>query len=122
MWFRIARECSRNSSCIRRQVGAVLVNPLHGAISFGWNLEKNGALCTEDCPRAHSGLPPAAPYHGAGECIATHAEVMAIEKSDTLTMDQMGGCHIYVNYRPCTGCQQVLDSLGIVVHYESEYA
>lgn len=119
--FKYCGEIAHQSTCRRRQVGAALLNPMDGLVSIGWNREMDQLDCESDCPRYKNGVPPASGYEGDGRCIATHAEMMAIDHAYTVGSDQLSGFKMFVNYRPCSDCQAVLDELGIIVHWDKEY-
>jgi deoxycytidylate deaminase len=119
--FQMARETSWMSTCIRRQVGAVLRSP-SGLYSTGWNEERNSRLCATDCPRAKSEEPPGAPFAGNGKCIATHAEMKAIAHMQQLYgYETFAGFVIWVTHKPCSDCANRLDQMQISVKWEKEY-
>lgn len=96
------------STCMRRQVGAVLVGQTHGW-RLGHNYETLGRSCRIHCPRGsktHDELPAYAPFSGDGECIAVHAEQMVL--SDMLP-DSAYGCSLFVTDEPCKDCWQLID-------------
>lgn len=96
------------STCVRRQVGAVLVGLDHGW-RLGYNKETAGRHCYRDCPRGqktHAELPGYAPFTGDGECIAVHAEAMVL--SDLLR-DGAFGCSLLVTDEPCEECWRLID-------------
>lgn len=127
--IRIVRDAARLSSCRRRQVGAALFTLTGDLIATGYNREADDGLgarmsCMEgDCPRglaAYSAVPADAPY---GDCIALHAEMMALQKAELLTATEEGGAEdlvLVVTHRPCHECTPVLERLGMQVFYVEE--
>lgn len=105
------------SSCIRRQVGAVIVDPFtHAIVSTGYNGTPAGTPnCNEGgCKRCNSTAPLGANY---GICRCVHAEENAIAlaarngwATDVTTL--------YSTYSPCFTCLRMAVQAGItVIHY-----
>lgn len=123
--FKIARDASRNSTCRRRQVGAALFDARGNLFSVGWNNERPAVglaptprNCSNgDCPRgnlSYKELPADAPYTN---CIAQHAEMMAMQKVELLlATEEKPDLHMFVTHQPCHECQPVLSNAGIIVH------
>lgn len=121
----IAEAASRRSSCEHRQVGAVVVAPGEPgrpprAVGLGYNDSPAGDPGCEGCPRRTAGLPSGAPFHGAGVCIALHAEENALLYTDRA--DRVGAT-VYITHSPCEGCLKLIRGAGIarVVWPEGEY-
>jgi len=98
------------SSCIRRQVGALIVME-HRIISTGYNGTPFGVPnCDEGgCPRCNSAV---ASLEGYDWCLCVHAEQNAIvlaARQGTST----NGAEIYATHRPCFGCLKELIQAGI---------
>jgi dCMP deaminase len=109
----LAEEVSQKSSCIRRKVGAVLVQG-HEVIATGYNITPaDEPTCIEGgCPRGqltYLQVPGLQGYGGAGTCIAVHAEVSCmvdgmigeVEYNPTLAT-------MYVNHQCCPDCFKFL--------------
>lgn len=115
--FELADHVSGGSNCVRRQVGAVLLDP-HGLVkSVGFNTIATVMKdCSLVCPRAsksYDEVPTRASYSEAGqECYSTHAEMMALKVQSGRSVQ---GWWILVTNRPCNDlCQPLLDSVGVV--------
>jgi dCMP deaminase len=98
------------SSCIRRQVGALIVME-HRIISTGYNGTPFGVPnCNEGgCPRCNSAV---ASLEGYDWCLCVHAEQNAIAlaaRQGTST----NGAEVYCTHRPCFGCLKELIQAGI---------
>lgn len=126
---RVAKDAARLSSCRRRQVGAALFTLDGNLVATGYNREADDELggrqnCMEgDCPRglaSYSAVPADAPY---SDCIALHAEMMALQKAELLTATEPGVAEdlvLVVTHRPCHECTPVLERLGMQVFYLEE--
>jgi len=99
------------STCLRRQVGAVIVNQRH-ILSTGYNGAPKGiAHCSErgGCLREKLNVP-------SGErhelCMALHAEQNAIIQAAThaLSIDR---ATIYITNQPCVICAKMIINAGI---------
>jgi deoxycytidylate deaminase len=125
----IARRAARLSSCRRRQVGAALFDMEAKLLATGYNKESEDVLggrasCLEgDCPRGmapYDVIPADSPY---SDCIAIHAEMMALKKAELLTATsptEAGDLIMVVTHRPCHECTPVLEKLGLQVFYLEE--
>ena len=104
---------SKRSGCIRRKVGALLVDPInHDIIEPGYNSAPSGELdCFEGgCPRAFSSVPPGSSYDsGPGTCIAIHAEANALLRAGR----RARGAHLYLTDAPCAGCLKLAKGAGV---------
>ena len=120
-FMEIAYKVSERSTCIRRQVGAVLVKNKQ-IISTGYNGSIRGTKhCIDDpnlCLRSSESIP-------TGErldlCRAIHAEINAIIQAarNGISTD---GCTLYVTTRPCRDCFNACYQAGIVRFiYSGEY-
>ena len=114
----IAELAKTRSNCIRRQVGAVLVNNKHQIISTGYNGVPRGIPhCTKDtCTKL---------YEKSGEknevCPAVHAELNAILQAATAGISSEGTT-LYSTTRPCGNCTMAIINAGIKrVVYIEEY-
>lgn len=114
-FLKIAQVISTRSTCLRRQVGAVLVKGTQ-IISTGYNGVPTGMKHCETCVRA--GVP-------SGErldlCFSVHAEANAIVFSAKYGVG-VNGATIYCTNRPCANCAGLIVNSGIVrVVYQSLY-
>ena len=103
---------ARRSTCLRRQVGAVIVQDKH-IIATGYNGAPRGiAHCGEredGCLRKQMGV-------ASGErhelCRALHAEQNAIIQAATLGQS-VEGATIYITHQPCVICAKMIINAGI---------
>lgn len=108
-FMNIAELAKTRSNCIRRQVGAVLVNNKHQIISTGYNGVPRGIVhCTrETCTKL---------YEKSGEkneiCPAVHAELNAILQAATAGISSEGTT-LYSTTRPCGNCTMAIINAGI---------
>lgn len=107
----MAALTARRSTCLRRQVGAVIVKDRH-IIATGYNGAPRGVPhCDEKggCLRQQLNVP-------SGErhelCRALHAEQNAIIQAATLGQSIEGGT-IYVTNQPCVICAKMIINAGI---------
>lgn len=114
-FMEIAEIVKTRSTCLRRQVGAVIVKD-HRIITTGYNGAPAGLRhCTEiGCERQRLGVP-------SGErhelCRALHAEQNAIIQAAKLGVSTEGAT-IYITLQPCVICAKMLINAGIerIVH------
>ena len=102
---------AKRSTCMRRQVGAVIVKDRH-IIATGYNGAPRGiAHCADrgGCLRQKLGIP-------SGErhelWMALHAEQNAIIQAATLGQS-IEGASIYVTHQPCVICAKMIINAGI---------
>ena len=101
----ITRVVATRSTCLRRQVGAILVKDRH-IIATGYNGAPRGlAHCAEvGCLRMQQGV-------ASGErhelCRALHAEQNAIIQA-AVSGVSIEGATLYVNVFPCSLCAKML--------------
>jgi len=126
---RIVRDAARLSSCRRRQVGAAIFQLDGTLVATGYNREEDDALggrrsCSDgECPRGlapYDTVPADSPY---SDCIALHAEMMALQKAELLTATTDIGpldLILVVTHKPCHQCTPVLERLGLEVFYLEE--
>ena len=113
IFLTVAETIKLRSTCIRRQVGAVLVShyPLPDIVSFGYNGTPSGTPnCNEGgCSRCASTIASGEGYDQEN-CI--HAEdnsiLMAARRGVPTT-----GTVLYVTARPCLLCLKVIIQAGI---------
>jgi len=106
-----AQLMARRSTCLRRQVGAVLVRD-HRAIASGYNGPPSGLPhCDErgGCLREQLGVPSG---HRQEICRALHAEQNVILQL-AITGLSGKGTTLYVTHFPCFTCAKLLVQLGV---------
>lgn len=115
----IARLVQTRSTCMRRNVGAVLVKDKR-ILSTGYNgAPRSCSHCTDiGCLRQQLNIP-------SGErhelCRALHAEQNAIAQAAEHGISVQGST-IYVTAQPCSMCAKILINAGIThIIYQGEY-
>ena len=110
-FMKMAELTAERSTCLRRQVGAVIVQNKH-IIATGYNGAPKGLPhCAElgGCLREKMGVP-------SGErhelCRALHAEQNAIIQAATLGQS-VEGATIYITHQPCVICAKMIINAGI---------
>jgi len=118
MYMDIAYTVAKRSSCLRRQVGAVLVVNKH-IVSTGYNGAPRGVKSCLDkgvCMREDVQSGTKLEY-----CMAAHAEANAIAQAAFHGIPTEGAT-IYTIYSPCSFCAKIIINAGIKeVVYEEEY-
>lgn len=108
----MAALTARRSTCLRRQVGAVIVQDKH-IVATGYNGAPRGLdHCGEregGCLRQQLGVPSGEKHE---LCRALHAEQNAIIQAATLGQSIEGGT-IYVTHQPCVICAKMIINAGI---------
>ena len=109
--MQMAELTAKRSTCLRRQVGAVIVKDKH-IIATGYNGAPKGLKhCAQlgGCLREKLHVP-------SGErhelCRALHAEQTAIIQAATLGQSIEGGT-IYVTHHPCSICAKMILNAGL---------
>jgi dCMP deaminase len=107
----MAMITAKRSTCLRRQVGAVIVQDRH-IMAAGYNGAPKGlAHCAErgGCLREQMGVP-------SGErhelCLALHAEQNAIVQAASLGQS-INGATMYITHQPCMICAKMIINAGI---------
>ena len=110
-FMEIAEIVKTRSTCIRRQIGAVIVKD-NRIITTGYNGAPSGCRhCTEigSCYRQEHNIP-------SGErhelCRALHAEQNAIIQAAAMGHGIEGGT-IYITHQPCAICAKMIINAGI---------
>ena len=110
-FMEMAELTAKRSTCMRRNVGAVIVKDKH-AIATGYNGAPRGIKHCEDrggCLRQRLNVP-------SGErhelCMALHAEQNAIIQAATLGQS-IEGATIYITHQPCVICAKMIINAGI---------
>jgi len=118
-FLEMARVVARRSTCLRRQVGAILVREKR-ILASGYNGAPSGLPHCEDvgCRRAQLGIP-------SGErqelCRALHAEQNAIIQAALHGVNTRHST-LYCTNQPCAICAKMLINAGVVrVVYEGDY-
>lgn len=118
-FMEIARMVASRSTCLRRQVGCVIVKDRR-ILSTGYNGAPSGvAHCSEvGCRRQAAGVP-------SGErhelCRGVHAEQNAIIQGARHGISLEGGV-AYITTQPCSICTKMLINAGIQeIIYEGDY-
>ncbi len=106
----IAELVSSRSTCLRRQVGAVLVRDKH-IIATGYNGAPRGVShCLEvGCLREKLGIPSGERHE---MCRGTHAEQNAIIQA-ALHGVSTDGATLYCTHQPCILCAKMLINAGV---------
>lgn len=123
-FLQLARQAATRSTCLRRQVGAVLVRDRR-ALATGYNGAPRGvAHCLEvGCLREELGIP-------SGErqelCRAIHAEQNALIQAAVHGV-AVEGATLYCTHQPCVLCAKMLINAGVreiryVEGYPDEFA
>jgi dCMP deaminase len=110
-FMEMAMVTATRSTCLRRQVGAVIVQNRH-IMAAGYNGAPKGlAHCAErgGCLRERMGVP-------SGErhelCLALHAEQNAIVQAASLGQS-IDGATMYITHQPCLICAKMIINAGI---------
>lgn len=110
-FMKMAELTATRSTCLRRQVGAIIVCEKH-IIATGYNGAPKGVSHCEEiggCIRQKMNIP-------SGErhelCRALHAEQNAIIQAANLGQSVEGGT-IYVTHQPCIICAKMIINAGI---------
>ena len=109
-FLKITREVAQRSTCLRRQVGALLVLDKR-ILATGYNGAPKGlAHCLDiGCLREKLGIPP-------GErqelCRGLHAEMNALLQAASYGI-QIGGATLYTTNHPCITCAKMLINCGV---------
>ena len=110
-FMQMAELTAQRSTCLRRHVGAVIVQDKH-VVATGYNGAPKGvAHCAEigGCLREKMGIP-------SGErhelCRALHAEQNAIIQAARYGID-INGSKIYITTQPCITCAKMCINAGI---------
>lgn len=116
-FLRLAEVVATRSNCMKRAVGAVIVNDLR-IVSTGYNGTPFGCdNCSEGgCPRCNALV---ASGQRLDECLCIHAEENAVIEAGRA---KANGGTIYVTLSPCLTCSKSIIQAGIKrVIYNREY-
>ncbi|MGF6376029.1 dCMP deaminase [Clostridiales Family XIII bacterium PM5-7] len=110
-FMEMAELTAKRATCMRRQVGAVIVKDKH-IIATGYNGAPRGlAHCAErgGCLRQELNVPSGQRHE---LCRALHAEQNAIIQAATLGQS-IEDAAIYVTHQPCVICAKMIINAGI---------
>ena len=110
-FMEVAKLTATRSTCLRRQVGAVIVKDRH-IIATGYNGAPRGlSHCDErgGCLRQELGVPSGQRHE---LCRALHAEQNAIIQAAAMGHGIEGGT-IYITHQPCAICSKMIINAGI---------
>ena len=105
-FMEMAELTAKRSTCMRRQVGAVIVKDRH-AIATGYNGAPRGIMHCEDrggCLRQQLNVPSGQRHE---LCMALHAEQNAIIQAAAMGHGIEGGT-IYITHQPCAICAKMI--------------
>jgi dCMP deaminase len=100
---------SARSACQRLGVGAVIVSAQNVILATGYNGPPAGAEA-DSCMRCERSQANAAPVADYSDCVATHAEINALLRTDRTARE--GGA-IYVTTAPCYQCATAIANSGL---------
>jgi dCMP deaminase len=115
----MAHLVSSRSTCIRRNVGAVIVKDKH-ILSTGYNGSPKGTRHCEDlgCIREQMNIPSGTRHE---LCRGVHAEQNAVAQAAYFGVS-VNGATIYTTTFPCSMCAKILINSGITeIVYDSGY-
>ncbi len=118
-FMRITREVALRSTCLRRQVGAILVKDKH-ILATGYNGSPAGLPHCEEvgCLRQKKRVPSG---ERAELCRGIHAEQNAIIQA-AIHGVPIGGSTCYSTTQPCVLCAKMLINAGVKrIVYEGSY-
>ena len=110
-FMQMAELTAQRSTCLRRHVGAVIVQDKH-VVATGYNGAPKGLEhCAErgGCLREELGVPSGEKHE---LCRALHAEQNAIIQAATLAQS-IEGASIYITHQPCIICAKMIINAGI---------
>lgn len=110
-YMEMAELAAKRSTCLRRNVGAVIVKDNH-AVATGYNGAPKGLKhCVEisGCLREQLNVPSGQRHE---LCRALHAEQNAIIQAAAMGHSVEGGT-IYITHQPCAICSKMIINAGI---------
>lgn len=119
-FMNIAQVVAQRTTCIRRAVGAIIVDGHGYIISTGYNgAASHLPHCTDvGCRRDHLHIPSGTDLMN---CEAVHAEANAIIQCAVHGTSTVGGT-LYCTHAPCAMCTKMIINAGIKrVVYRTEY-
>lgn len=117
-FMQIVEVAAKRATCIRRQVGAVIVKDNH-ILATGYNGVPKGLTHCEKvgCLREQLGVPSGQRHE---ICRGLHAEQNAIIQAATYGIS-IAGSTIYVNAKPCSICTKMIINAEITRIVYMEY-
>lgn len=119
-FIELAKLVSKKGSCVKRQVGAVIVKD-NMIISTGYNgTPRNVTNCNQGgCKRCNDpNVASGSNYH---ECLCVHAEENAIAQAAYQGISTKGGV-LFTSLCPCLYCAKSIINAGISkVYYKEEF-
>lgn len=118
-FFEIMELIKQRSTCIRRQVGAIIVKDKR-ILATGYNGAPTGCSHCLDigCLREELGIPSGQRHE---LCRAVHAEQNAIAQAAQYGIS-VAGATLYVTHQPCSMCAKMVINAGIArIIYKGEY-
>lgn len=109
-FLNITKEVSKRSTCLRRQVGAILVMDKH-ILTTGYNGAPSGLQHCLDigCLREQLKVPPGERHE---LCRGLHAEMNALLQASRYGI-KISGATLYTTTYPCSLCAKMLVNAGI---------
>ena len=99
-FLRIAELVAERSTCRRRKVGCVLVNPINHIVATGYNGAPSGFPHCLDQPCEGATSPSGVDLD---KCMAVHAEINSL-----LQLTSVDKLTAYVTTTPCFNCAKIL--------------
>lgn len=118
-FLEIARVVAKRSTCLRRQIGAVIVKDRR-ILTTGYNGAPSGlAHCLEiGCLRDELGVPSGTRHE---TCRALHSEMNAVIQAAQHGVSTKGAT-LYCTSQPCSVCARMLINAGITrIAYTGDY-
>ncbi|MCL2890866.1 MAG: cytidine/deoxycytidylate deaminase family protein [Methanomassiliicoccaceae archaeon] len=119
-FMEMARLISTRSTCVRRQVGAVIVKDKR-VLTTGYNGSPKGTMHCEElgCMRVQQNIPSGTMHE---LCRGVHAEQNAVIQAAYFGISIDGGT-VYTTTYPCSMCSKILINAGIrEVVYDDNYS
>ena len=119
LFVRLAETISERSNCIRRKVGAIIVDEMKQVMSIGFNGTPSGTTnCFEGgCERCNSTEVRAG--ISLDTCTCIHADVNAVIQAGK---SRCKNCILYCTDQPCLNCLKMIIQAGIKeIIYVREY-
>jgi len=119
-FMEMARLISTRSTCVRRQVGAVIVKDKR-VLTTGYNGSPKGTMHCEElgCMRVQKNIPSGTMHE---LCRGVHAEQNAVIQAAYFGISIDGGT-VYTTTYPCSMCSKILINAGIrEVVYDDSYS
>ena len=116
-FFNIIEVVKSRSTCLRRQVGALIVRDKQ-ILATGYNGAPSGVHHCETCLRQELGIPSGQRHE---ICMAVHSEMNAITQASRFGIS-IDNSIIYTNVFPCILCSKLIINAGIKeIVYQEEY-